>query len=221
MRSSGAPIPSTPSIRIDPDSRGCFGSCRPSTAIDETLLPEPDSPTMPRVLPRSTAYERSVTACTRPSWVGNLTVRFSTTSNGSSGLAGAAMSSGRSVMSILMRAFRGRRRTDGEERPSGHAHPRIQEAVEDIDQQVGDDDRYRGDQHGRADHAQIDRRMQRVQTPVTDTVDPEDLLGEDGPREESGEVESEDRDDRHDRRPKGVLEQDPVGPHPLGLGGSD
>ena len=45
---------SKPSTRIEPDSRVCFGSCRPSTAIDDTLLPEPDSPTMPSVLPRST-----------------------------------------------------------------------------------------------------------------------------------------------------------------------
>ena len=44
----------------------------------DTDLPEPDSPTMPRVLPSSTVYDRSVTALTRPSAVGNLTVRSST-----------------------------------------------------------------------------------------------------------------------------------------------
>ncbi len=42
---------SLPPTRIEPVMRLRFSSCRPSTAIDETLLPEPDSPTMPRVCP--------------------------------------------------------------------------------------------------------------------------------------------------------------------------
>ena len=88
-----------------------------------------------------------MTAWTRPSWVGNLTVRSSTTRNGSSGLAGAAMSSGRSQISVLIRLFRGG--GTGTIGRSGDAHPRVEEAVEDVDEQVGDDDQDRGHQHGR------------------------------------------------------------------------
>ena len=43
-----------------------------------TLLPDPDSPTMPSVSPRRTLNERSVTAWTTPSRVRKRTVRFRT-----------------------------------------------------------------------------------------------------------------------------------------------
>src|SRR5664279_773154 len=48
----------------------------------ETLFPEPDSPTMPRVFPASTLNETLRTALTIPSGVWNETVRSSTSSNG-------------------------------------------------------------------------------------------------------------------------------------------
>ena len=51
-----------------------------------TLLPDPDSPTTPRVLPGSTENDRPRTACTIPSDVGNETVRLSTASSGICGL---------------------------------------------------------------------------------------------------------------------------------------
>ncbi len=44
----------------------------------ETLFPEPDSPTIPRVSPRESVNETSLTAWTTPSDVGNLTVRSRT-----------------------------------------------------------------------------------------------------------------------------------------------
>ena len=50
MVSLSAPITSVPPTRIEPDSRVECGLCRPSTAIDDTDLPEPDSPTMPEGL---------------------------------------------------------------------------------------------------------------------------------------------------------------------------
>ena len=43
----------------------------PTIVCTETLLPEPDSPTMPRVCPRSTLNDRSRTARTKPSGVPN------------------------------------------------------------------------------------------------------------------------------------------------------
>ena len=45
---------SVPPTRIEPVIWLDFASCRPSTAIDDTDLPEPDSPTIPSVLPSST-----------------------------------------------------------------------------------------------------------------------------------------------------------------------
>src|SRR5690348_15977414 len=47
----------------------------------DTLLPEPDSPTMPSVCPASTWNEIPRTACTTPSGVGNDTCRSSTSSS--------------------------------------------------------------------------------------------------------------------------------------------
>src|ERR1700760_754303 len=48
---------------------------RPMMVWVDTLLPEPDSPTMPRVFPASTSNERPRTACTMPSGVRNETRR--------------------------------------------------------------------------------------------------------------------------------------------------
>ncbi len=56
---------------------------RPMSACDVTLLPEPDSPTMARVLPRSTLNDTPSTARTIPSSVGKLTRRSSTRTNAS------------------------------------------------------------------------------------------------------------------------------------------
>ena len=53
---------------------------RPMIVWVETLLPEPDSPTMPRVCPASTAKETPRTACTMPSDVLKDTCRSSTSS---------------------------------------------------------------------------------------------------------------------------------------------
>src|SRR3954447_14336568 len=53
------------------------GGCgiRPRIDIVETLLPEPDSPTMPSVSPGNTSYEIPSTAWTMPSSVLNSTTR--------------------------------------------------------------------------------------------------------------------------------------------------
>src|SRR4051812_2469755 len=57
----------------------------PITVRNDTLLPEPDSPTTPRVSPRATEKETPSTAFTRPSSVGKLTCR-SVTSRSCSGM---------------------------------------------------------------------------------------------------------------------------------------
>ena len=53
------------------------------TDIIVTLLPEPDSPTMPSVSPSDTENETPSTARTRPSSVLKLTLRLFTSSSGS------------------------------------------------------------------------------------------------------------------------------------------
>jgi len=52
-----------------------FALCRPRIASDVTLLPDPDSPTIPSVRPRSTANDTPSTALTTPSSVSNRTRR--------------------------------------------------------------------------------------------------------------------------------------------------
>ena len=49
---------------------------------DSTVLPEPDSPTTPSVLPRSRLNETPSTACTVPRSVSNWVWRSSTSSSG-------------------------------------------------------------------------------------------------------------------------------------------
>jgi len=53
---------------------------RPITERESTVLPEPDSPTMPSVRPRASVNETSSTACTMPAGVRNDVERLSTTS---------------------------------------------------------------------------------------------------------------------------------------------
>src|ERR1039458_4752491 len=53
---------------------------RPSRLRAVTLLPDPVSPTIPRVCPASTSKDSPRTALTTPSEVGKETVRFSTAS---------------------------------------------------------------------------------------------------------------------------------------------
>ena len=64
------------------------------SVIAVTLLPEPDSPTMPSTSPRLTVNETPSTACTVPSWVRNETFRSRTSSSG--GLAHAGRTRGSS-----------------------------------------------------------------------------------------------------------------------------
>ncbi len=60
-----------PSNSASPLTRTLAPRVSPTIVCTETLLPEPDSPTMPRVRPLSTLNDRSRTARTRPSGVSN------------------------------------------------------------------------------------------------------------------------------------------------------
>src|SRR5256714_11811330 len=79
---------SRPSKITSPEMRAFFCRVSPITVRLETLLPEPDSPTMPSALPRSTSYETPSTAFTTPSSVSKWTVRSRTLRRGS-GIADA------------------------------------------------------------------------------------------------------------------------------------
>src|SRR5437762_3047536 len=68
--------------------RAYLGSS-PSTAMAVTLLPDPDSPTIPRTSFSKTSKETSSTAFSRPSSVGNSTARLRTDSTAPGGSTGA------------------------------------------------------------------------------------------------------------------------------------
>src|SRR4051794_24669784 len=81
VRSSSLPMRSRsrPSKSASPDTRAPRVS--PSIVCVETLLPEPDSPTIASVRPRSTPNETLRTASTTPSGVGKETTRSRTSSS--------------------------------------------------------------------------------------------------------------------------------------------
>src|SRR4249919_1483071 len=95
------------------------------TDIMVTLLPEPDSPTMPSTSPLATSIETPSTARSTPSSVRNETLR-----------------------SLMSRSFS----LTGW---SGQPDPRVEPGVGDIHQRVGEDDEERAVDHGRHDHRQI------------------------------------------------------------------
>jgi len=68
---------------ISPDTLADFLFVRPIVVSMDTLLPEPDSPTMPSVSPRSRVNETPSTALTNPSSVGKWTFRSRTSRSGS------------------------------------------------------------------------------------------------------------------------------------------
>src|SRR5664280_2479432 len=75
---------SSPPTRISPVTVARRGACRPRIASAVTLLPDPDSPTIPRVRPGATANEIPSTARTTPSSVRNRTLRSFTRRYGAS-----------------------------------------------------------------------------------------------------------------------------------------
>ncbi len=139
----------------------------PIVVSDETVLPEPDSPTIPSVCPVPTSYEIPSTACTTPSSVVNSTRRS------------APRAARRWALTSTALADR--------------------ERVGDVDDQVGDDDEERAEQHGALDHRQVAVEDRVVGEPP-DAGDVEHGLGQDRAAEQHADVEAEHGDDRRDRR---------------------
>src|SRR5262249_29135085 len=73
---------SRPSNSASPDVRAPW--VRPTIVSAETVLPDPDSPTMPSVRPRSSVNDTPRTACTTPAAVANETCRSRTSRSGAS-----------------------------------------------------------------------------------------------------------------------------------------
>src|SRR3954453_14142788 len=113
-----------------------------SKLIIETLLPEPDSPTIPRTSPWLTVKDRPSTAVTTPRRVRNLTARPRTSSSGSPL----------------------RRWTSAD---SGTAHPRVEPGVHDVHHGVGKNDEEGGVQNAAHDDRQVEV-LQRVEGELAD-----------------------------------------------------
>src|SRR3954469_22709808 len=145
---------SRPSNITSPVMCAFFWRVSPITVRLETLLPEPDSPTIPSALPGSTSYEMPSTALTRPSSVSKCTYRSRTLKSG-----------------------------------SGIFHARVDEGVEDVDDQVRDDDEERADQDRSLDHRKIGV-LDRVVREPADPRDVEDGLGEDRAAEQDADVDA-------------------------------
>src|SRR6201991_2828333 len=130
--------------------------CRPRMPSEVTLLPEPDSPTMPRVLPFSSVNEDSVTAWTMPSSVSNRIVRSFTSRKG----RGVGV-----PMDIRLPL-------------SGQPHARVDHAVHEVDDEISENNEERCDQRDAQDNRQI-VAANRGERLVTKATQVEDVLGED------------------------------------------
>src|SRR5688500_2137197 len=140
-----------------------------------TLLPQPDSPTMPTVRPGSMLKSTPTTAVTMPSSVWKR-VRRSRTSS-------------REVMRML---------SSGSVGLSGEPDSRVDPSVEEVHDEREDDDRERTED----DDALEDREVELADRPDrgrAQPVQPEDGLDEDRPAEQQADVHAQDRDHRQER----------------------
>src|SRR5262245_12147590 len=157
-----------PRKMISPSTIADFRLIRPMTVRKLTLLPEPDSPTMPSVSPGWIENETPSTALTIPSSVGKWT-RRSLTSRSGSAIAPTVPLAGRI---------------------SRVPHPGVEEGVDDVDHQVGErHEERRHDRHVQ-DRVQVPPGH-GVDREVPETLDVEDGLGDDRPGEEAGQVQNE------------------------------
>src|ERR1035437_6562348 len=122
---------------------------RPSMEYIATLLPEPDSPTMPTTSLRPTSSERPSNAWPLPWRVEKDTRRSLTRSTASD----------RDVGSL------------------GKAHPRIEKGVEDVDDGVGEHDEECAVHHAGHDDRKVEA-LQRNVGEISHARQPEDHLGQ-------------------------------------------
>src|SRR6478609_7826202 len=128
---SPSPTSSRPRKRTLPVTIADFGS-KPRMAIDVTLLPEPDSPTMPSVSSGSSVKLTSSTARTSPSSVGKRTERLRTCKSASASMSSPGI--GCSVTGMVVMSV-GRLRVERISQP----------IAEEVDTQHGQQDRQTGE----------------------------------------------------------------------------
>src|SRR5215207_9787994 len=180
---------SLPCKRTEPEIEAFGERVRPMIVWALTLLPEPDSPTMPRISPGFSSKETPSTAPTMPSSVANLTRRSSTESSGSGRLATI------NAPPPQLR-FRGLRESCG-----GGPQPDagIEIGVDDVHDRVEEDDEECTEHRHRHERRQVERpdRLPRVEPDAREVVHG---LGEDRPASDHrAEVEPEQGDDRDQR----------------------
>src|SRR5215218_210937 len=78
-------------------------------------------------------------------------------------------------------------------------HARVEERVDDVDDQVQEDDEEGAHEHGALHRGQV-ALLDGVEGQSPDAGDVEDGLGEDRAAQQDAEVEAEDGDDRRDGR---------------------
>src|SRR6266568_913436 len=179
-------------------SKRAFGSLISRiTDIMVTLLPDPDSPTMPSVSPSDRVSDTPSTALTRPSSVRKETLRSRTSSSGSPVMAPPSCG------------------------PSCGPDPRIEPGVADVDEGVGQHDEERPVHHGGHDRRQVEVGQGLIGE-IADPVDAEDHLGEQRPAGDQGpEVKPEQAHERDHGGAQRVPQQHlPLG-DPLRAGGPD
>src|SRR5919198_113845 len=185
-----------------PGKRACPETPPPraSPMIDRqvTLLPEPDSPTIPRVWPRSREKLTPSTALTMPSSVLNRTRRSFTSS---------------SAMWPLRASYR-------LALWSGVPHPRIEHRVEDVHNEVEHHHEEGGEQDHALDHGQVvvDDRLHGGGAHPRQAEYP---LGDDRAAEQDADVQAQHGDHRRERGPQDVLDDHAPLAQALGPGGAD
>src|SRR3984885_12038274 len=157
MRESESLVSTSPANRTSPAATragGCGSSPMMVSAV--TLLPEPDSPTMPRISPSSRLNETSSTAVISPREVANAVVRLLTE---------------RSVIQVLPLPSREGVGGGGQATTASllHPQPRIEHIAQPVAQQVQPQHRDHQRRHGYRDDP---RRIDHVLPPLRHDIPP-------------------------------------------------
>src|SRR6478736_763417 len=182
---------SSPRNSTSPVEVANFESLSPITVRHVTLLPDPDSPTMPSTWPGSTLKLTPSTAFTTPSSVLNSVRRSRTSRRGS----------------LIARSLR-------------EANPWIDPRVEDVNHEREDDDGDRAEDDDALEHGQVEA-PDRLERGPSEPGEPEDGLDEDRAPEQKADVHPDHRHDGEHRVPQHVLADHPVLGRALGASGPD
>src|SRR5947208_5273653 len=150
---------------------------------------------------------------------------MTTIASGSYGVSqGAAAAASTSAPTMIAPTRKNRRLRAAEPSPttvvSATLHPRVDQPVEQIDDQVREEHEDGGEQH-RAGHQRDVEAEDGLHGEAPEAGPVEDRLGEDEAAHQRRDVEAEDRHDRDERIPQRVDEVQPFGRRALRAGGAD